>query len=138
MECRYKKRRFFSHKQCGDFNHLITLDFPRASAFKILRHSDFANSDLVSFEAYFPAPAARATKGTPMTAAPTQASAEALAAGLNAILDRACDPVEGTDKAIATLLGIALPEDGTLYAEDVFEATKAAGLRIRFLQLEGE
>ena len=73
-----------------------------------------------------------------MTAAPTQASAEALAACLNAILDRACDPAEETDKAIATLLNIALPEDGILDAEDVFEASKAAGLRIRFLQLEGE
>ncbi len=73
-----------------------------------------------------------------MTAAPTQASAEALAASLNAILDRSCDPAGEADKAIAALLRIALPEDGILYAEDVFEATKAAGLRIRFLQLEGE
>lgn len=73
-----------------------------------------------------------------MTAAPTQASAEALAAGLNAILNRYCEHPKEADNAIGTLLGIALPEDGTLYAEDVFEATKAAGLRIKFLQLEGE
>lgn len=47
-----------------------------------------------------------------MTAAPTQASAEALATSLNAILDRSCDPAGEADKAIAALLRIALPEDG--------------------------
>ncbi|WP_125900651.1 MULTISPECIES: hypothetical protein [Brevundimonas] len=73
-----------------------------------------------------------------MTTAPMQASAEALAASLNAILDRYCKHPKEADKAIATLLSIALPEDGILDAEDVFEASKAAGLRIRFLRLETE
>ncbi|MNX99700.1 hypothetical protein D3C86_1321660 [compost metagenome] len=65
-------------------------------------------------------------------------SQEALAGQLNAILDRYDDDPKEADQSIRELLAITLPEDGVLYAEDVFEATKAAGLRIQFKLLKDD
>lgn len=67
-----------------------------------------------------------------MITSPEQDSQEALAEQLNAILDRYDDNPKEADQSIRELLAITLPEDGVLYAEDVFEATRTAGLRIQF------
>lgn len=65
-------------------------------------------------------------------------SQEVLAEQLNAILDRYDDDPKEADQSIRELLAITLPEDGVLYAEDVFEAFKAAGLRIQFKLLKDD
>lgn len=71
-----------------------------------------------------------------MTKPPTSNHEETLAEQLNAILDHYREnPIEA-DKSICKLLSIDLAEDGTLYAEDVFEATQKAGLRVQFKALE--
>lgn len=71
-----------------------------------------------------------------MSTSPGPDSQEALAKALNEILDRYDDNPKEADQSIRELLAITLPEDGVLYAEDVFEATKAAGLRIQFKLLK--
>lgn len=71
-----------------------------------------------------------------MSTSPGPDSQEALAEALNEILDRYDDNPKEADQSIRELLAITLPEDGVLYAEDVFEATKAAGLRIQFKLLK--
>jgi hypothetical protein len=73
-----------------------------------------------------------------MITSPEQDSQEALAEQLNAILDRYDDNPKEADQSIRELLAITLPEDGVLYAENVFEATKAAGLRILFKPLKDD
>ncbi|OMG57642.1 hypothetical protein [Brevundimonas sp. ZS04] len=71
-----------------------------------------------------------------MSTSPGPDSQEALAEALNEILYRYDDNPKEADQSICELLAITLPEDGVLYAEDVFEATKAAGLRIQFKLLK--
>lgn len=71
-----------------------------------------------------------------MSTSPGPDSQKALAEALNEILDRYDDNPKEADQSIRELLAITLPEDGVLYAEDVFEATKAAGLRIQFKLLK--
>ena len=63
---------------------------------------------------------------------------EMLAEQLNAIIDRYRDNPTKADETIRQLLGITISEDGVLYAEDVFEATRIAGLRIQFKELKDD
>jgi len=63
---------------------------------------------------------------------------EMLAEQLNAIIDRYRDNPTEADETIRQLLGITLSDDGVLYAEDVFEATWTAGLRIQFKGLKDD
>lgn len=73
-----------------------------------------------------------------MTKSPQSDSLEVLAEQLNAIIERYDDNPKEADQSIRELLGITLPEDGVLYVDDVFEATRTAGLRIHFKLLKDD
>ncbi len=67
-----------------------------------------------------------------MTKSPQSDSRDLLAEQLNAIIERYDENPKEADQSIRELLGITLPEDGVLYVDDVFEATRTAGLCIQF------
>lgn len=73
-----------------------------------------------------------------MTESSQSDSQEVLAEKLNAIIDRYDENPKEADESIRALLGITLPEDGVLYVDAVFEATRAACLRIQFKLLKDD
>lgn len=73
-----------------------------------------------------------------MTKLPQSDSRDLLAEQLNAIIDRYDENPKEADQSIRELLGITIPEDGVLYVDDVFEATRTAGLRIQFKLLKDD
>lgn len=73
-----------------------------------------------------------------MIKSPQSDSREMLAEQLNAIIDRYDENPKEADQSIRELLDITLPEDGVLYVDDVFEATRTAGLRIQFKLLKDD